>query len=120
MLFTISLAHALMLLSRPTHSKAFSAFNCSVMPCACFITLYESFKAYLCLLSYLWKQKTPGSSHGEGRRTVPMGFPSDAFSDFLLGCAANRRCGLYSDIFIFNSPCSTHFLNWNFLYRNIL
>ena len=26
-----------MLLSRLVHSKAFSAFNCSVMPCACFM-----------------------------------------------------------------------------------
>ena len=36
-LSTISLAHARMLLSRPVHSKAFSAFNCSIIPCACFI-----------------------------------------------------------------------------------
>ena len=29
--FTISLAHALILLSRPVHSKAFSAFSCSCL-----------------------------------------------------------------------------------------
>ena len=36
-LFTISIAHARMLLSRSTHSGSFSAFRCSVMSCACFI-----------------------------------------------------------------------------------
>jgi len=36
-LLTISLAQSLMLFSRPTHSKAFSSFSCSYMPCACFM-----------------------------------------------------------------------------------
>ena len=45
-LFTISLAQALMLPKCPTHSKAFSAFNCSV----CLVPVYvlnEPFKAFL-------------------------------------------------------------------------
>ena len=46
-LSTISLAQALMLLSRPVHSKAFSTFNCSAM--CLFHALYEPFKAFLCL-----------------------------------------------------------------------
>ena len=44
--FTISLAQALMLLSRPTHSKAFSSFRRSVALCL-FHALYEPFKAFL-------------------------------------------------------------------------
>ena len=36
-LSTISLAHTCMLFILPTHSQTFSAFSCSVIPCACFI-----------------------------------------------------------------------------------
>ena len=38
-----------MLLSRPVHSKAFSAFSCSVYALCLFHVLYEPFKAFLCL-----------------------------------------------------------------------
>ena len=41
--FTISLAQALMLLSRPVHSKAFSSFK----RCVLFHALYKPFKAFL-------------------------------------------------------------------------
>ena len=48
---TISLAQALMLLRHPVHSKAFSAFSCSVMPCACFIpSMSLSKRSCACLL----------------------------------------------------------------------
>lgn len=44
-LSTVSLARVLMLLRRPVHSKAFSAFSCSVMPCAC--CLKQTFEFFL-------------------------------------------------------------------------
>jgi hypothetical protein len=47
--FTIFLAQALMLPSRPAHSKAFSSFRHSVA-LRLFHALYEPFKAFLCLL----------------------------------------------------------------------
>jgi len=44
--FTISLAQALMLPSRPVHSKAFSSFRCSVVSCT--LWAFQSVPAPAC------------------------------------------------------------------------
>ena len=87
---TISLAHALTLFILPVHSKAFSAFSCSVMPCACYAVGGVAFPMFsVPLVNFLLSWIAQSAHHSAFsshwlHAVLPVPMPATLFLNFCL------------------------------------